>query len=96
MSKQTQQTESPWVVGEAYFIRTVTYHYTGRLVAVTDRELVFTDAAWIPDSGRFSQFLLSGKAAEVEPYPDNARVILGRECVIDGVQFVHPLPRGVV
>jgi hypothetical protein len=31
----------PYVIGEAYFMRTVTHHYTGRLVAVYDNELVF-------------------------------------------------------
>ena len=46
--------DSHWEIGKCYLIRTVTMIDTGRLVAVTDKELVLEDAAWIPDTGRFS------------------------------------------
>lgn len=82
-----------WRVGEAYFIRTVTHHLTGRLVAVTDAELVLVDAAWIASDGRFAEAMRTGALDEVEPYPDGAEVIVGRGALIDGVRWPHALPR---
>ena len=78
--------ESPWEVGKNYFIRTVTMIQTGRLVAVTQQELVLEDAAWIPDTGRFADALRTGKFEEVEPFP-TGKVIVGRGAVIDAVQI---------
>lgn len=82
-----------WQVGECYFVRTVTHYLTGRLVAVDDRELVLTDAAWIADTGRFSDAMKSGTLNEVEPYPDGAEVIVGRGALVDAARWTHALPR---
>lgn len=78
--------DSPWVIGKNYLIRTVTMIQTGRLVAVTQQELVLEDAAWIADTGRFANALLTCKFNEVEPFPDG-QVIVGRGAVIDAVQI---------
>ena len=83
--------ENPYNIGANYFIRTVTHHHTGRLVQVTQQELVLEDAAWIADTGRFSVALATGDFSEVEPFPDG-RVIVGRGAVIDAVQ-IKTLPR---
>lgn len=77
---------SPWEIGSIYLIRTVTMIDTGRLVAVTDKELVLEDAAWIADTGRFSDSLKKAEFVEVEPFPDG-RVIVGRGSVIDAVKI---------
>ena len=82
---------SPWEIGSVYLIRTVTMIDTGRLVAVTDQELVLEDAAWIADTGRFSDALKKSEFGEVEPCP-NGRVIVGRGSVIDAVQ-INVAPR---
>lgn len=82
----------PYPVGEAVFIRTVTMHYTGRLVRVTAGELVLTDCAWIADSGRFHVALAKGTLSEVEPYPDG-EVVVPRDGVIDVCRWMHDLPR---
>lgn len=92
MKKQIVATH-PYVVGRSYFIRTITNYFTGRLVAVYDRELVITLAAWIPDTGRLADFLVHGTPNECEPFPDAAELILSRESVVDVVPFVHDLPR---
>lgn len=81
--------------GEKYFIRTVTHYYTGRLVKVTDKELVLLDAAWIADTGRLAEFLSKGVANEVEPYPDGCEVKINRDSIIDGSDWPHALPRVV-
>jgi len=75
----------PYEIGANYFIRSVTHHYTGRLVSVGDKELVLVNAAWIADDGRFMQAVASGEFNEVEPYPANQRVIVGRGAVLDAV-----------
>jgi hypothetical protein len=83
----------PYVVGRNYFIRTVTFYFTGRLVAVYKGEIVIDKAAWIPSCGRFTQFLLHGQPNECEPFPEAAQVIIMRVSVTDCVPWVHELPR---
>ena len=78
-------------IGKAYLIRTVTMAYTGRVVAVTDTDIVLENAAWIADTGRYHEALVDGSLNEVEPYPD--QVIVGRGGLIDAAQWSHPLPR---
>jgi hypothetical protein len=81
----------PWKIGGKYLIRTVTMTNTGRLVQVFDQELVLEDAAWIADTGRFTDNLKSCAFEEVELFPDG-KVIIGRGAVIDAVQ-IETLPR---
>ena len=70
-------------VGENYFIRTVTFIYTGKLVAVGGMEIVLEDCAWIADTGRFADALKDlKKLNEIEPFPDG-RVLIGRGSIID-------------
>lgn len=82
----------PFEIGSNYFFRTVTYHFTGRLVAVHEQELVLEDAAWIADDGRFSDAVKSAVFSEVEPFPDGP-VIIGRASLIDAVKLMAKLPR---
>ena len=84
--------DHPWQVGKAYFIRTVTFYFTGRLVRVTPMELVLEEAAWIADTGRFSDALKSGNFSEVEPYPAR-ELIIGRGAIVDGWLVDWPLPK---
>ncbi len=74
--------DSHWQIGKNYFIRTVTMNHTGRLVKVTDKEIVMEDCAWIPDSGRFSEALAKGTYTEVEMFP-KGQTIIGRSALID-------------
>jgi hypothetical protein len=80
---------SPWKVGENYFIRTVTHHLTGRLVYVTDKELVLENAAWIADDGRLTEALQKSEFNEVEMFPVDQQVIVGRGSLIDAVRIKH-------
>jgi len=75
-----------WEVGSYYLIRTVTMTDTGKLVHVGEQELVLEEAAWIADTGRFSEALMKGVYGEVEPFPDG-RVIIGRGAVVDAVKI---------
>ena len=58
----------------------------GRLLRVTPTELVLEDAAWIADTGRFSDALKAASFNEVEPFPDG-EVIIGRGAIIDAVKI---------
>lgn len=80
-----------WKVGKPYLIRTVTMINTGILIGVLPQELVLKDAAWIADTGRFSDALRTGNFDEVEPFPDG-EVIIGRAAIIDAV-VIPEVPR---
>ena len=85
------KTTHSFEVGKAYLIRTVTMHYTGRVIRVTDSDVVLDDAAWIADTGRYGSCLVSGEFGEVEPYTHP--VAVSRGCLVDFTEWVHPLPR---
>ena len=57
-------------VGKDIFVRTVTMAYTGHVEWVKGTWMKLTSAAWIADTGRFSDLVLKGKPStslEVEP-----------------------------
>lgn len=82
---------SPYHLGENYFIRTITHHYTGKLIRITSKELVLEDAAWIADDGRFMNAIKDGTLNEIEPYQDD--VVIGRGAILDATIWRHKLPR---
>ena len=90
--KAQQKDGSPWQIGENYLIRTVTMIQLGKLVDITDKELILESASWIADTGRFHEFLAKGTSdeLEVEPFPEG-QVIVGRGALIDAVLWPHKL-----
>ena len=80
--------DSHWQIGKCYLIRTVTMALTGRLVKVTDMDFVLEDAAWIADTGRFSDALANAQFSEVEPFP-SGQVVVGRGALIDAAVIGH-------
>jgi hypothetical protein len=87
-----QNCDAPWEVGENYFLRTVTHHFTGKLEAVHATELVLSSAAWIADDGRFADAVKEGKFSEVEPFPADALVIVNRASLVDATKITFKLP----
>jgi hypothetical protein len=81
------------LIGKSVLVRTVTYHYTGRLVSTEGGFLELADAAWIADEGYFSQALTTGSLSEVEPYPGTAFV--STAAVVDLSEWLHELPRSI-
>ncbi len=78
-----------WKRGYPYLIRTSDGGFNaGILERVTDQELVFSHAAWIPDTGRFlarfKNALQSLEFHQIEPYPDT-EIIINRQAVITAV-----------
>jgi len=83
----------PFKKGQAYYIRTLQYHWTGRVVTASDAWLVLEDAAWIADGGRYSQAVDEAHLREVEPR--DGQVIVSTASIIDAVEWLTPLPRRV-
>ena len=70
-------------VGKDYFICTVTRYYTGRLIWVGEKEITLEDAAWIPSTGRFHEFISGKSWDESEPYVPGTPVIIGRGAIVE-------------
>jgi hypothetical protein len=81
----------PYRIGENYFIRTVTHFYTGKLEQVFKHELVMSSVSWIADTGRFADFIETGKLNECEPMKSE-QVIIGRGAIIDCCLWKNKLP----
>jgi hypothetical protein len=81
--------QSVWELGAAYLIRTVTMFDTGRVVAVTEHEIVLEDAAWIADTGRFADALQKCEFSEVEPFPDGREAQHRMETLNHGQENEH-------
>jgi len=66
----------PYTIGKQWIIETVTKYWVGDIVAVTETEFVLERAAWIADTGRFNEFMKTGKPSELEPA--NGPVVISR------------------
>ena len=86
---KSKSNNHPFHIGRNYFIRTVTMIFIGKLEQVLDNELILSTAAWIPDTGRFMNFLKDGEKAvnEIEPFQND--VIIGRGSIIDATIWNH-------
>jgi len=85
--------EHPFQIGENYMIETVTKFFTGKLVAVMDKEIVLEDACWVAQTGRYSEAFVTG-FAETEPLPEGFEII-GRGSVVSARILKIALPRSV-
>lgn len=79
-------------IGKPYLFRTVTMIYTGRLKGVSEQEFLIDEAAWIPDTERWMDAVTKSAFKEVEPYPVDKSIILGRGGMLD-VCEIPTLPR---
>lgn len=82
---------SPFVVGKAYLIRTVTMTWIGKVVSDDGRYIALEEAAWVADTGRFHEAVAQGASAlnEVEPV---GRAFVSHGAVVDAVEWVHGTP----
>lgn len=85
------QIEYPFVVGEKYFFRTVTYFATGRVKRITGTFLELEDAAWVADTGRFRDAIMKGTLSEVEPV--EVPMFVNMQSITDAFVWSHELPR---
>jgi len=93
MCGSSSDSYSPWEIGKNYVIRCVTMIQLGRLVAVTDKELILEQASWIADTGLWNEFLTGEKpASEVEPFRHDTVTIVNRGAIVDAQQVAIELP----
>ncbi len=86
-----EKLQVPFKIGDAYFIRTVTYFATGRVKAIVGQFLVLEDAAWIADTGRFRDAIAKGILSEVEPV--DVDMFVNINSITDAFVWSHKLPR---
>lgn len=80
--------DGPWEIGQSYAIRTVTMIDHGILVDLTPTDFVLAEAAWIADTGRWSDFINGNvDPNEVEPFPRDKIVLVNRGAYIDACQL---------
>jgi len=79
----------PLEIGKQYFIRTLTYHATGRVTGYRGKFVLLEEAAWIADSGRFSQAIKDHTLSEVEPVGSMG---LNTDAIVDFFEWPGPLP----
>lgn len=77
------------LVGHKLFIRTVTYHLTGEVTKRMGAFIQLKNAAWIADSGRFSDALKKGELNEVEPV---GTAWVNLSSIVDFFPWNHKLP----
>lgn len=82
--------ESPFEIGQKYFIRTVTHYYTGECVSITGKFITLDTAAWIADTGRFTQAIANGLFSEVEPIGNG--LLINTDSIIDAIPVKFKLP----
>ena len=87
----------PYNIGKNYLIRTVTMIQLGKLKNVFDKELELENASWIADTGKFSDALKEGieksDISEIEMFPSEKTVIIGRGSIIDACEYNMDLPK---
>lgn len=76
-------------VGECYFVKTVSDYYLGRLVSLTHDWMEMTEASWIPDTGRFNEFIRTGQPRENEPMAHGCLISIGAITAVS--PWPHPL-----
>ncbi len=90
---KTESKPVPFEIGKGYFIRTVTYHLTGKVVDIVGDFLVLDQASWIADSGRFNDAMKKGidKNSESEIEPFEAKVYVNTTAIVDACEYAYSL-----
>ena len=77
------------MIGQKFFFRGVTMYHLGKVKAVFEKFIQLENASWIPDTGRFMQFIKDGMLDEVEPCGD---VFVNIDTIVDFFPWKHDLP----
>ena len=77
------------LVGKKFFIRTVTYFMVGEVTKRMGAFIELKNAAWVADTGRFTQAIKDGTLKEVEPV---GVAWLNLSSVVDMFPWKHKLP----
>lgn len=80
----------PYELGKAYFIRTVTMYYVGKIEWVGEHELKLSNAWWIVRTGDFDKMIKEGIIQEKCYLPESP--IIGRGALVDVIPWKFDLP----
>jgi hypothetical protein len=83
---QITNEETFFEIDKVYAIRTVTMIYTGRVKKVTSTEILLDEAAWIPETERWADFVDTGAHKEAEPY--KRPVVLKQGAILDYTEIL--------
>jgi hypothetical protein len=79
------------LIGLTVFVRTVTYHWVGKVVKMIGGLLELKDAVWVADSGRWMQAIKDGTLNE---YEETGRTFVKMDAVVDITPWNHKIPKG--
>ena len=88
--KACTEPSGPFEIGKAYLIRTVTYHQVGILKDIQGDFLIFKDASWVADSGRFSECISKGVFNEVEYV---GPMMINQTAIVDAFPWENKVPK---
>jgi len=84
-SKKSKESEShPFKIGANYHVRTVTYATAGKLKAIYEKEMVFENASWVADTGRFSEYVKDTSKLSENEYV--GEIIVNRDAIVDVIE----------
>jgi len=67
-----------------YHVRTVTYATAGKLKAIYEKEMVFENASWVADTGRFSEYVKDTSKLSENEYV--GEIIVNRDAIVDVIE----------
>jgi len=86
LGEEVSPVEQFWTIGKNYHIRSVTMDFAGELKSISEKEIILTNASWVADSGRFSEYLKdTSKINENEPYQND--VLINRSAITDATEI---------
>jgi hypothetical protein len=83
------------IVGKAYYIKTLSHYYIGRVTSCTPTHATMSECSEIDETGPYSTFFGTGKPKISERVPDGAQVPLNGSTVhvwanFDGKEWSLP------
>ena len=77
-------------VGDKVFIRTLTYHYIGRVIEETPAYIKLGAVVWVADSGQFTKTIQEGSLSEIEIIDVDTYIM--KSNIVDVIEWRHPIP----
>lgn len=82
-------------IGKVYFIETLTKYYIGEVVEIDFSYIILNNWTWIPNTGRFNEFMKTGNPEENEPAPPGILKRIPHDVITSIDDWPHPIPQEV-
>ena len=90
INENEQSISSADWIGEKMLFRLVTYFWVGRVKKIVGNLIFLEQASWVADTGKFSDFIETGEAEELEFVGDGSG--FNAQAIVDFHKFKHNLP----